>query len=60
METYEKRLRSRKTETEAALQRRLEGAKREVARAADYDHEVINDDLEAAVAAVRAILSPLF
>jgi guanylate kinase len=60
METYEKRLRDRKTETEASLRKRLEGAKLELVRAGEYDHQVINDDLDTAVAAIRAIIDPLF
>jgi guanylate kinase len=60
METYEKRLRDRKTETEAALQRRLEGARIEVARAPEYDYQVINDDLEIALTETRRIIGPLF
>jgi guanylate kinase len=60
METYEKRLRDRKTETEATLRKRLEGAKLELARAAEYDYQVINDDLDSALAAIRAIIDPLF
>jgi guanylate kinase len=60
METYEERLRERKTETEASLKRRVEGAKLEVARACEYDHQVINDDLQTALAAAREIISPLF
>jgi len=60
METYEKRLRDRKTETEAALQRRLEGARLEVARAPEYDYQVINDDLEIALTETRRIIGPLF
>lgn len=60
METYEQRLRARQTETEATLQRRLEGAKLELARAPEYDHQVTNDDLDEALAAIRAIVSPLF
>jgi guanylate kinase len=60
METYEKRLRARQTETVASLQRRIEGAKLEVARAPEYDYRVINDDLETALAGLRAILGPLF
>ena len=60
LETYEKRLRDRKTETEATLQRRLEGARMELTRAPEYDYQVINDDLTSALANIRAILSPLF
>jgi guanylate kinase len=59
---YEQRLRDRHTEDEATIQRRLAGAQREItaAQAAGYEHEVINDDLETAVAGFRAILERLF
>jgi guanylate kinase len=56
----EERLRARKTETEAALERRLDEARREEARAPEYDHQVINDNLDKALAYVRSVLSPLF
>jgi guanylate kinase len=56
----ERRLRERGTETEAAIQRRLRGAARELAEAGRYDHQVINDELDQAVADVRAIVGPLF
>jgi guanylate kinase len=56
LEAYEQRLRARGTESEAALQRRLDGARRELERAADYHYQVINDNLETAVADVRAIV----
>ncbi len=57
---YERRLRRRGTETEEQIQRRLRAAAAELTRAAEYDHQVINDDLEAAVAALKAIVGPLF
>ncbi|OAI49503.1 hypothetical protein AYO44_18470 [Planctomycetaceae bacterium SCGC AG-212-F19] len=59
---YEQRLRDRHTEDEAALQRRLAGAQREIAaaQAAGYEYEVINDELEAAVAGFRKIVQRLF
>ena len=60
METYEKRLRDRRTETEASLQKRLQGARLELQRVGEYHHQVINDDLEIALAAMRGILQPLF
>jgi guanylate kinase len=59
-ETYERRLRDRKTEDEAALQRRLAGARRELERAHEYQYEVINDDLEKAVADLHALVRPFF
>jgi guanylate kinase len=60
LEVLERRLRERKTETEESLQRRLEGARAELALAPHYDHQVINDDLDTALAQVRAVLGPLF
>jgi guanylate kinase len=60
LEILEKRLRDRKTESPEALQRRLAGARNELARAGEYDFQVINDDLATALAAMRAILEKLF
>jgi guanylate kinase len=54
--TYEERLRQRGTEDETAIRRRLETARRELARAGEYQYQVINDDLESAVAQLRAIV----
>jgi guanylate kinase len=56
---YEQRLRGRRTESEEALSRRLEGAKRELERARDYDFQVTNDDLGQAIADVRTIIQGL-
>ena len=55
-EILEEHLRARRTEDEAAIQRRLANARGELARAGEYDHQVINDDLENALARMRAIL----
>jgi guanylate kinase len=60
LEVYEQRLRKRGTEAEAAIQRRLEGARRELDRAGEYHYQVINDNLETAVAEVRALVQRLF
>ena len=60
LKTYEERLRKRGTEDEASIQRRLKAAPGELAHAAEYDHLVINDDLDAAVAGLRAIVSREF
>jgi guanylate kinase len=57
---YERRLRKRHTESEEQIQRRLRAAAAELAQAPKYDHQVINDDLPTAEAALRAIVSPLF
>jgi guanylate kinase len=57
---YEERLRGRGTEDEAAVQRRLAAARRELERAGEYDFQVSNDNLEAAVAQVHAIVTDQF
>ncbi len=58
--TLEGRLRARRTESEEALQGRLANARIELAQAKTYDHELINDDLEAAFARLCALVRPLF
>ena len=47
-------------ESEAAIAKRLQNARSELTRAADYDYRVINDDLDTALTTLRAILGPLF
>jgi guanylate kinase len=59
-ETLEERLRKRHTDSEEAIQRRLKNARAELARAGEYDYQVINDDLEAALKSMREIVGPLF
>jgi guanylate kinase len=56
LQTYEARLRRRGTENEEAIQRRLATAGRELAHAGEYDYQVINDDLDTAVAEVEAMV----
>jgi guanylate kinase len=51
------RLEGRGTETEAALTRRLAEAEGELSRASDFDHVVVNDDVERVVGEVAGILS---
>jgi guanylate kinase len=58
--TLEERLRRRHTEAEPAIQRRLHNARTELARAGEYDHQIINDDLETALASMRQLLGRLF
>ncbi len=53
---YEERLRRRGTDEEATLRRRLAGARVELARAGEFDYQVVNDDLDRAVAQVYRIL----
>ncbi len=55
----ERRLRVRGTESEEAIQRRLEVARRELAHANHYQFQVINDTVERAVDQISEILSNL-
>src|SRR6186713_122872 len=52
----ERRLRGRSKDSEAAIQRRLEVAREEVASFAEYDFLVVNDELTAAVDRLRAVV----
>jgi guanylate kinase len=56
VDEWVQRLTARRTESGEQLQRRLDRADRELAQAWRFDHLVVNDELEAAVAAVSAII----
>jgi guanylate kinase len=56
----EERLRQRGTEAEEAVRRRLANAARELARRDEYAYQVVNDDLNDAVAELTAIVRRLF
>ena len=43
-------------EDRASIERRLETARRELARAGEYQYEIINDDLDEAVGQLDAIV----
>jgi guanylate kinase len=55
-EVLEQRLRGRSKDSEAAIQRRLQVAREEVAAFEEYDFIVINDELTAAVDRLRGIV----
>ena len=55
-EALEQRLRERGTETEEQMQRRLTIVDREMAASSEYDHVVINDDLERMISEVEQLL----
>lgn len=55
-EVLEQRLRGRSKDQEEAMQRRLQTARNEVAAFAEYDYVVVNDELEACVERLRAIV----
>ena len=46
METLEKRLRNRNTDTEEVIQMRLKNALKELEYEKEYDHTIINNDIE--------------
>ncbi len=58
IEELEKRLRSRGTESEDVIQKRLREARHEIAQKDIFDHIVVNDSLETAQAELDAILYP--
>ena len=60
MEVLEQRLRSRGTENETDIQKRLEIAQNEIGHSKDYDYLVVNDDLEKASENVLEILHKLY
>ncbi|MFN4258039.1 MAG: guanylate kinase [Gemmataceae bacterium] len=56
IDTYRQRLEGRGSEDPASLERRVAAAQRELAHAETYQYQIINDDLESAVAAFRDIV----
>ncbi|MGK7925268.1 MAG: guanylate kinase [Spirulina sp.] len=55
-EELERRLRDRGTESEAAIHKRLERARGELAASPEFDLQIINDDLEAAIAKIEGAI----
>ncbi|MBI1913849.1 MAG: guanylate kinase [Planctomycetes bacterium] len=60
LEVLRQRLERRGTEDEPTIQRRLAAAEAEMARQGEYDKVVINDDLDRAVAEVKALVRQSF
>jgi guanylate kinase len=54
--TLEARLRGRGTDSEDTVRRRLDNACREIARASEYDHVIVNRSREEAIAEFEAIV----
>ncbi len=57
LEELERRLRSRGTETEAAIETRLKNAATEMACADEYQYQVVNDQVENAAQALKNIIT---
>ncbi len=55
-EALERRLRGRSKDTEDAIRRRLVTARREVRAVAEYEYVIVNDELDACVDRLRAIV----
>jgi guanylate kinase len=60
LEVLEERLRRRRSETDESMKRRLDGARAELARIGEYQHQVVNDDLDEAFKNLRSIIAPLY
>jgi guanylate kinase len=58
LKTLEARLRTRGTESEAAIIKRMATALEELDRAEDFQHHLINDDLEETEKSLRKIIEP--
>jgi guanylate kinase len=57
---YEQRLRQRGSETDASIARRLETARRELERRGEFQHTIINDDLDRAAGELLALIGRYF
>jgi guanylate kinase len=55
-EVLERRLRGRSKDSEAAMQRRLQTARDEVAAFVEYEYVIVNDELDACVDRLRSIV----
>lgn len=56
MEELEARLRGRKTESEEAIQKRLESTKLEIENSKKFDHKIVNDNLDKALADLESVV----
>jgi guanylate kinase len=57
MEVLEARLRSRGTDPEESILRRLRNATEEMARAHEFDHKLVNDDLEGTYLRLKTLVA---
>lgn len=55
-EELEKRIRGRRSDTSAAIEKRLERARYEIKMSGDYDHRIINDGVEDAVGELEKLI----
>lgn len=57
LEELERRLRDRRTDSASVIRRRLRDALSDMSHWIDFDYVIINDDLDAAVADIEAVLT---
>jgi len=57
MQELERRLRERGQDSDEVISRRMQEAADEMAHCDEYDHEVVNDELEKAMVRLRSIVS---
>ena len=57
IEELEKRLRSRGTECEEVITRRLEKARKEIKASPNYDYIVVNDNIKQAASQIESIIT---
>ncbi len=57
VEALEQRLRARGQDDDATIARRMQGAKEELAHQDEYDHIIVNDDFDAALAELGELLN---
>jgi guanylate kinase len=55
-EENERRLRARATEDEAEIEKRLDVAREQLEQADDFDHVIVNDELDRAVMELEAVI----
>jgi len=56
LEELDRRIHARATDDEATIKKRLQNARDEIAVANQYQHRVVNDDLDRAIAEIREIV----
>jgi len=56
MEQLEDRLRARGTDSDEVIRKRMKNAEAEVARAHEFDHQILNDDLDRAYSELLAVV----
>jgi guanylate kinase len=55
----ESRLRARGTDSEESIQRRMQNASREMARSSEFDHQLVNDDLDNTYSKLKRLIDEI-